>query len=109
MATVYYYNEKKSHSSADKQQISLSAKKIVKKIASIHLSVPENMLEYIEDVNFMIGRSRTKPTSCSCVSLGNKLYLTFSRKIKEAEFERIFFSKLVEMGIPVEIESNRGR
>lgn len=73
------------------------------------LDVPENMLEYIEDINFMIGRSRTKPTSCSCVSLGNKLYLTFSRKIKEAEFERIFFSKLVEMGIPVEIESNRGR
>lgn len=73
------------------------------------IDIPKNMLNYIDNINFMIGRSRTKPTSCSCVSCGNKLYISFSRKIKEPIFERLFFTKLVEMNIPVEIESNKGR
>jgi len=73
------------------------------------VDIPSEMIKYIEDINFIIGRSRKKPTSCSCVSCNNKLYISFSRKIKSAEFERIFFTKLVSLNIPVEIESNIGR
>lgn len=73
-----------------------------------YIDIPKNILNYIEDINFIIGKSRTKPTSCSCVSCGDNLYITFSRKIKEPYFERIFFTKLVNMEIPVEIESNYG-
>ena len=73
------------------------------------INLPEEMEEFVKDLGFMIGRSRNKPGSCGCISCKDKLYITFTRKIKESEYERLFFTKLVEMGIPVTIESNRGR
>jgi hypothetical protein len=73
------------------------------------IKLPKEMEEYVKDLGFMIGRSRTKPGSCGCISCKDKLYITFTRKIKESEYERLFFTKLVEMNIPVTIESNKGR
>lgn len=73
------------------------------------IELPKEIEKYVKDLGFMIGRSRSKPGSCGCVSYKDELYITFTRKIKESEFERLFFTKLVEMGIPVTIESNRGR
>lgn len=73
------------------------------------IDLPKEMEVYIKDMGFIIGRSRNKPYSCGCVSCKDKLYITFSRTIKETEFERLFFTKLVEMNIPVTIESNIGR
>ena len=73
------------------------------------IDIPEEMSFYIKELGFIIGKARGKPGSCGCVSYKNNLYISFSRKIKEAEFERLFFTKLVEIGIPVTIESNTGR
>lgn len=73
------------------------------------IELPKEMEKYVKDVGFIIGRSRVKPGSCGCISCKEKLYISFSRKIKEAELERIFFTKLVEMNVPVTIESNIGR
>ncbi len=73
------------------------------------IDVPGEMSNYVKELGFMIGRARGKPGSCGCVSYKNNIYISFSRKIKESEFERLFFTKLVEMGIPVTIESNNGR
>lgn len=73
------------------------------------IDIPGEMSNYVKELGFMIGRARGKPGSCGCVSYKNNLFISFSRKIKEAEFERLFFTKLVEMGIPVTIESNTGR
>jgi len=73
------------------------------------IEVPKEIEPYIKDIGCVIGRSRTKPGSCSCISYKGKLYITFSRKIKESELERIFFTNLVKMNIPVTIESNVGR
>jgi hypothetical protein len=67
------------------------------------------MENYVKELGFMIGRSRNKPGACGCISCKDKLYISFTRTIKESEYERLFFTRLVEMGIPVEIESNRGR
>ena len=74
-----------------------------------NISLPDSMQPYVRELRFILGRSRGKAGSGSCISLNGNLYLTFSRKIREAEFERLFFSRLVEMDIPVEIESNYGR
>lgn len=74
-----------------------------------NINLPEDMSRYIKDLGFIIGRCRSKPGSASCVSCKGKLYISFSRKIKEAEFERLFFTNLVKMNIGVEIESNMGR
>lgn len=73
------------------------------------IEVPKELEKYIKELGFIIGKSRGKPGSVACVSYKNNIYISFSRKIKESEFERIFFTKLIEMGIPVEIESNIGR
>ena len=73
------------------------------------IDIPGEMSNYVKELGFIIGKARGKPGSCGCVSYKNNLYISFSRKIKESEFERLFFTKLVEMGIPVTIESNTGR
>lgn len=73
------------------------------------IEVPNAMRPYLRDIRFLLGRSRGKAGAGSCLSYDGKIYLTFTRKIHEATFERLFFSALVEMGIPVEIESNRIR
>ena len=73
------------------------------------IDLPEEIEPYIKDMGFLIGRSRNKPGSCSAISCKGKLYITCTRKIKETEFERLFFTKLIEMNIPVTIESNIGR
>lgn len=73
------------------------------------LDIPKEMKKYIDKVGFIIGRSRGKPCSCGCVSFDNNLYISFSRTIKETDYERLFFTRLVEIGVPVEIESNGGR
>lgn len=71
------------------------------------IKIPEEMEDYITDMNFILGRSKGTSGSVSGIGYKDNLYITFSRKIKEAEFERLFFTKLVKMGIEVEIESNR--
>ena len=73
------------------------------------IEIPEPMNKYIKKMNIIIGRSRGKSGSASCITFNNNLYITFSRRIEESEFERIFFTKLIEMNVPVEIESNQRR
>ncbi len=68
---------------------------------------PKEMEKYIDEVGFALGNSRGKPGAVSCVGYKNNLYITFTRKIKESEFERLFFTELVNNNVPVLIESNR--
>ena len=74
-----------------------------------NIEIPSGMISYIKDMGFIIGRQRHNAGSAACVSCKGKLYISFSRKIKESEFERLFFTNLVNMNIGVEIESNIGR
>ena len=71
------------------------------------VKLPKEMEQYITDINFILGKSKGKSGSISAVGYQDTLYITFSRKIKEVELERLFFTKLVKMGLEVEIESNR--
>ena len=73
------------------------------------IDLPKEMSPYIKSMAVILGRSRGKPGASSAISCNGKMYISFSRKIKESEFERLFFTKLVELKIPVEIESNMGR
>ena len=49
----------------------------------------------------------TYPNNCSALSYGGKTCLNMIRSIREPELERLFFSRLVELGVGVEIESNQ--
>ena len=71
------------------------------------VELPIQMNKYITDMNFILGKSRGKSGSVSAIGYKDNLYITFSRKIKESEFERIFFTNLSKMGLNIEIESNR--
>ena len=71
------------------------------------LSLPDEMRRYVERMEFIIGPQRSYPNNCSVLSFGGKTYINMIRNIRETELERRFFSRLVELGIAVEIECNR--
>jgi NRPS condensation-like uncharacterized protein len=72
------------------------------------INIPKEMQEYVTGIGFMLGRCRNKHGAVGCISCMDKLYITFTSRIKETEFERLFFTKLVDLGIEVTIESNEG-
>ena len=58
-------------------------------------------------MNFILGKSRGKSGAAAMIGINDNLYISFSRIIKESEFERLFFTTLSSMGIDILIESNR--
>ena len=65
------------------------------------------MRPYVERMEFIIGPQRSYPNNCSVLSYGGKTSIAMIRNIRESELDRRFFARLVELEIPVEIESNR--
>ena len=70
------------------------------------VDLPDELSPFVERFDFIIGVQFTYPNNCSVVSYGGMTYINMIRNIRETELERRFFSMLVEMGIPVSIESN---
>ena len=70
------------------------------------LRLPEALGAHVERFDFIIGVQRSYPNNCSVVSYGGNTYINFIRTIRETELERRFFSTLVELGLPVAVESN---
>ena len=70
------------------------------------VEVDESIRQYMRRIEFMLGRSYEKRVSCGVVSYNGNTVISFSRTIVEADIERNFFRQLVDMGIPVAIESN---
>jgi len=68
--------------------------------------LPPEMSAHIERFEFIIGVQYSYPNNCSVVSWGGSTYISMIRGIRESELERLVFSRMVERGIPVEIESN---
>ena len=69
-------------------------------------TLPDNMSPFVERLEFIIGVQQTYPNNCSVVSFGEHTCINMIRNIRESDLERRFFSRLVEMGIPVDLESN---
>ncbi len=65
------------------------------------------MCPYVTRLDFIIGVQATYHNNCSVASYGNATTINMIRNIKESELERRFFSRLVELGLPVAIESNQ--
>ena len=70
------------------------------------VSLPEPMRPYVHRMEFIIGTQRSYPNNCSVASYGEESYINMIRNIRESELERRFFSRLVELGVPVLIETN---
>lgn len=71
--------------------------------------LPAVMLDYVQRLEFIIGVQSTYPNNCSVATLGDVTCINMIRNIRESELERRFFSRLVELGIAVDIESNHKR
>ena len=70
------------------------------------LRLPAGMAPYVERLEFIIGPQRTYPNNCSVASCGGLTFVNMIRNVRESELERRFFSRLVELDVPVTIESN---
>lgn len=70
------------------------------------VTMPEEMAQLIERIDFIPGPGPINKTGCSVTGFKDKLYISFGRLVREPELERVFFTKLVKMGIHITIESN---
>lgn len=71
------------------------------------LELPEKMLPYIKDVDFVIGARRSSACNCAIISLQDKMVINLSSVLKDSEFERRVFTHFVKNGVGVYLRSNR--
>ena len=69
-----------------------------------NVDLPESVAPHVKDLHFVLGRTRGRSGSCAAVSCNGRLNLNFTRKIVEDDFERIFVSRLRELGVWAEIQ-----
>ena len=69
--------------------------------------LPPAMAPYIERMEFIIGVQYSYPNNCSLVTCQGQTIINMIRNTQNADLERRFFSRLVELGIPVSIETNQ--
>lgn len=70
------------------------------------VSVPDEMVPYIDRFDFILGVQATAPNNCGVVSWGDTLYINFIRNTCEPEVEYHFYKTLEKLGITAEVESN---
>jgi hypothetical protein len=68
--------------------------------------LPEAMAPFVERMEFIIGVQYSYPNNCSVVTYGGVTLINMIRSTQSPELERRFFSRLVELGVPVSIEAN---
>ncbi len=68
--------------------------------------VPPGFAEHVDRIDFMLGPSRMNPVNAGIISYQDKLSITFTSTVAEAEVEQAFFRKLVSLGLHVHVMSN---
>lgn len=71
------------------------------------IQLPEAMRAYVKRMDFVIGPQAHAPHNCGMLSYDGSLYISFIRNIREPELEAHFFAVLRELGLPVQVQSNR--
>jgi hypothetical protein len=70
------------------------------------VNLPPAMSALIEHFDLVPAPAPITRTNCAVISYGNELRICFGSLVKEREIERLFFTRLIKMGIPVRIETN---
>ena len=63
------------------------------------VKLPQAMSDYIQDIDFTLGRQRGNSGACSCLGYQDRLYLHFTRKIARDSFEQAFLKVMDSLGI----------
>jgi hypothetical protein len=71
--------------------------------------VPESMAPYIQRMEVILGQATRPSPHCASISYGDTMEVTFAGTGRSSETERLFFTHLVQEGIPVQVISNRTR
>ena len=66
------------------------------------VNVPEEMVPFIADLDFILGRQRSNSGAATCLGYNGKLYFHINRKIYRDSFEQDVLRQLSVLGIPVE-------
>lgn len=70
------------------------------------VKLPEIMDQYINRFDFQVGPLFQNRVMCAVISYKDKTYINFTRTLRSAETERGVFTRMVEDGVPITIESN---
>lgn len=68
------------------------------------ITCPEEIKQYIQQVDFSLTPRRNTANNCGIVSYGGKLFINFTRRGEAMELEQCFFGKLAGMGYYAKIE-----
>ena len=71
------------------------------------IRIPEQMAEFVERMDFILGSQATAPYNCGVLSYDDTLYINFTRNIRESDLEYRFFCVLRDLGLDVQVQSNR--
>lgn len=71
--------------------------------------LPEALQKHVVRADFILGPGKKNKVACGVISVNNQTFINFSRTIEETHVERAFFSALIQLGVPVMVESNRGQ
>ena len=70
------------------------------------VQLPVSMQTYVRNIEFMLGATDKNKINCAMCSYRDKLNITFSRSIVEADVVRKFFRYLAEEGVRVKLSGN---
>jgi NRPS condensation-like uncharacterized protein len=68
--------------------------------------LPEDMATWVDHFEVLLGPSRCNPVNCGLICTNDKIVISLTSTILETDFQRAFFRYLIQLGIPVRIESN---
>ena len=71
------------------------------------IRLPEVMVPYVEQFDFILGVQAQAPYNCGMLSYDDTIYINFIRNIREPELERHFFEVLRGLGLSATVESNQ--
>lgn len=69
-----------------------------------NLNIPQEMIPYIQDIDFSLGKQRGNSGAAACVGYNGKLYLHMTRQIFSDRFEQAFLSQLQRLGLSVQTQ-----
>ena len=71
------------------------------------IKLPEVMQPYVDHFDLILGVQATSPYNCGVISYGDHLHINFIRNTRESALEAHFFRVLQELGLAVQVQSNR--
>ncbi len=71
-----------------------------------NVKLPEAMMPYVEQMDFILGVQASAPYNCGVISYQDKLQVNFIRNTKEPQLENAFYRVIREMGLSVQVDGN---